>query len=160
MKKMRKKLTFSRIVVYCATLITVLVLLFIVAYILIKGVPHISLDLFAWEYNSENVSLMPALINTILMTILSLLIAVPLSVFAAIYLVEYARRGNKFVKIIRMTTENAERDSIHRLRTLRAAVFCIDDGAWVIAACGCDDTFDHDPAADHAHHRGGADRSP
>ena len=105
MKRTRKKVSFSRILVYLATLITVLVLLFIVAYILIKGVPHLSLDLFAWEYNSDNVSLMPALINTILMTILSLLIAVPLSLFAAIYLVEYARRGNKFVKIIRMTAE-------------------------------------------------------
>jgi ABC-type uncharacterized transport system permease subunit len=48
---------------------------------------------------------MPALLNTILMTALSLLIAVPLGVFAAIYLVEYAKRGSKLVRIIRMNAE-------------------------------------------------------
>ena len=48
---------------------------------------------------------MPALINTILMTALSLVIAVPLGIFAAIYLVEYARRGNKIVGIVRITAE-------------------------------------------------------
>lgn len=85
--------------------VTVLVLLFLIAYILIKGVPHLTPSLFAWEYNSENVSLMPALVNTVLMTLLSLLIAGPLGVFAAIYLVEYAKRGNKLVAVIRVTAE-------------------------------------------------------
>ena len=74
-------------------------------YILIKGIPHLTPSLFAWEYNSENVSLMPALINTILMTLLSLLIAAPLGIFAAVYLVEYAKRGNKIVGILRITAE-------------------------------------------------------
>ena len=74
-------------------------------YILVKGVPHITLDLFAFKYTSENVSLFPALVNTITMTLVSLLIAVPLGIFAAIYLVEYAKRGNKFVGIIRTTAE-------------------------------------------------------
>ncbi|PNV62274.1 phosphate ABC transporter, permease protein PstA [Clostridium sp. chh4-2] len=85
--------------------LTVLTLLFLVAYILIKGVPYLTPSLFAWEYNSENVSLMPALINTIIMTFLSLLIAGPLGIFAAIYLVEYAKRGNKLVAVIRVTAE-------------------------------------------------------
>jgi len=85
--------------------ITVLTLLFLVTYILVKGVPYLTPDLFAWEYNSENVSLMPALINTLIMTALSLLIAGPLGIFAAIYLVEYARRGNKLVAIVRVTAE-------------------------------------------------------
>ena len=80
-------------------------LLFLIAYILIKGVPYLTADLFAWEYNSENVSLMPALINTIIMTGLSLIIAGPLGIFAAIYLVEYAKRGNKLVALIRITAE-------------------------------------------------------
>jgi len=71
----------------------------------VKGVPYLTPDLFAWEYNSENVSLMPALINTLIMTALSLLIAGPLGIFAAIYLVEYARRGNKLVAIVRVTAE-------------------------------------------------------
>lgn len=85
--------------------ITVLTLLFLIAYILIKGVPYLTPELFAWEYNSENVSLMPALINTVLMTFLSLIIAGPLGIFAAIYLVEYAKRGNKLVEVIRVTAE-------------------------------------------------------
>lgn len=95
----------ARVAVYTAACITICVLLGIVGYILIKGIPHISVDLFAWEYNSENVSLLPALINTILMTLLSLLLAVPLGIFAAIYLVEYTGRGNKLVKVVRMTAE-------------------------------------------------------
>lgn len=85
--------------------ITVLTLLFLVAYILMKGIPYLTPGLFAWEYNSENVSLMPALINTLMMTALSLLMAGPLGIFSAIYLVEYARRGNKLVAIVRVTAE-------------------------------------------------------
>ena len=81
------------------------VLIFLVAYILVKGLPHISRDLFALNYTSENVSLMPALINTMFMTILTLAIAAPIGIFAAIYLVEYAKRGSRVVKIIRMTAE-------------------------------------------------------
>jgi len=69
------------------------------------GVPHLSIDLFAWEYNSENVSMMPAIVNTITMTFMSLIVAVPLGVFSAIYLVEYAKRGNKLVEIVRVTAE-------------------------------------------------------
>ena len=76
-----------------------------VGYILVKGVPNLNLKMFAWRYNTDNLSLLPALLNTILMTALSLLIAVPLGVFAAIYLVEYAHRGSKLVRIIRMNAE-------------------------------------------------------
>lgn len=85
--------------------VTVLILLFLIAYILIKGIPYLTPGLFAWEYNSENVSLMPALVNTVIMTFLSLIIAGPLGIFAAIYLVEYAKRGNKLVAVIRITAE-------------------------------------------------------
>lgn len=88
-----------------AALITIAVVLFLVAYILIKGVPNIKPSLFAWEYNSENVSMMPAIINTVTMTLFSLLLAVPIGVFSAIYLTEYAKRGNPLVKVVRVTTE-------------------------------------------------------
>lgn len=93
------------LLVILSTIITVGILFFIVAYIMIKGIPNITLDLFEWEYNSINVSLMPALINTLLMTFISLLIAVPIGVFSAIYLVEYAKKGSKIVKVIRLTNE-------------------------------------------------------
>lgn len=94
-----------RIAVYASGLLTVGVLLCLVVYILIKGVPHLSLDLFSLKYTSENVSLFPALINTVTMTLLSLLIAVPLGIFSAIYLVEYAKRRNKLVSVVRITAE-------------------------------------------------------
>lgn len=84
---------------------TFALLLFLIAYILIKGVPHLKVDLFAWEYTTENVSMMPAIINTVFMTGISLLIAVPCGIGAAIYLAEYAKRGNAFVKVIRLMAE-------------------------------------------------------
>lgn len=88
-----------------AAAITVFILIFLIAYIMIKGIPFLTPDLFAWNYNSENVSLMPALVNTVVMTLLSLLIAAPLGIFAAVYLVEYAKKGNKVVTVVRVTAE-------------------------------------------------------
>lgn len=93
------------LLVILSAIITFAVLLFLIAYILINGIPHIKPELFALKYTSENGSLFPALINTIVMTLLSLIIAVPFGIFSAIFLVEYAKRGNRFVDIIRITTE-------------------------------------------------------
>lgn len=93
------------ILVIGSALITFGVLIFLIAHILINGIPHIKPSLFAPEYNSENVSLMPALINTLFIAAVSLVIAVPIGIGSAIYLVEYAKRGNKIVNVIRMTTE-------------------------------------------------------
>lgn len=94
-----------RAAVYAGAAFSVGVLVLIVGYILIKGVPHLSPELFAWEYNSTNVSMMPAIINTLLMTVISLLVCVPLGIGAAIYLTEYAKRGSRLVKLVRMTAE-------------------------------------------------------
>ncbi len=94
-----------RHLVYLGAFLTVAILLGIVGYILVKGVTYLSPSLFEWEYSSSNVSLMPALVNTLLMAALSLLLAVPLGVGSAIYLVEYAPRGNRFVQLVRITTE-------------------------------------------------------
>lgn len=88
-----------------AALITMLALIFIVAYILIKGIPNLTPDLFDSKYTTENVSLLPALINTLFIMLLSLLFAVPVGIGAAIYLTEYARRGNKLVHIVGITAE-------------------------------------------------------
>ena len=97
-----------RLLVWLSAIITVAVMAFLVGFILIKGVGNLTPDLFALEYNSDNASLMPALINTVIMTALSLLIAVPFGIFSAIFLVEYAKRGNKFVEVIRLTTETLQ----------------------------------------------------
>ncbi|MEG0228428.1 MAG: phosphate ABC transporter permease PstA [Lachnospiraceae bacterium] len=95
----------AMLLVIAAAIFTFMVLLFLIAYILINGIPHLKPSLFALQYNSDNASLTPALINTLMMTFLSLIIAVPLGIFAAIFLVEYAKRGNKFLNVIRITTE-------------------------------------------------------
>ncbi len=93
------------LLVMLSAVITFAVLLFLIVYILVHGIPYLKPSLFSFTYTSENASLMPALINTVIMTLLSLLIVVPLGIFAAIFLVEYAGRGNKFVEVIRLTTE-------------------------------------------------------
>ena len=93
------------LLVCLAAFITLAALAFVIVYILIMGIPNLTPELFAWEYNSDNVSLMPALINTLYMTALSLLFAVPIGIFSAVYLNEYAKRGNKLVGIVRITTE-------------------------------------------------------
>ncbi len=105
MNRSHLKAALMRGAVYGGALFTVGILLGITVYMLVNGIPHLSWDLFAWNYNSVNVSLTPALINTLSMTVLSLLFAAPLGIFAAIYLVEYARRGSPFVKLIGVTAE-------------------------------------------------------
>lgn len=103
MAKLQAKL--YRAAVYAGAAFSVGVLVLIVGYILVKGVPHLTPELFAWEYNSTNVSMMPSIINTLLMTLLSLLVCVPLGIGAAIWLTEYAPRGSRLVKLVRMTAE-------------------------------------------------------
>ena len=94
------------IFVMLAALVTFAALLFIICYVLIKGVPNLTPSLFAWEYNTENVSMLPSIINTLIMTVVSLVIAIPLGLFTAIYLVEYSGKNNsKIVQVIRLTTE-------------------------------------------------------
>ncbi len=97
-----------RWLVRIAALLTAAVLIFLIGYILVMGIPNLKPSLFEWTYNSENVSLVPALINTVLMTLFALVIATPLGIFAAVWLVEYAKRGNKLVKLVRITTETLQ----------------------------------------------------
>ena len=95
-----------RILVILSAIITAGVVLFIIGYILYHGVPNLAMPgLFSWEFTAENQSMLPAIINTVIMIALTLMLAVPIGVFAAIYLVEYSKRGNRFVKIIRITAE-------------------------------------------------------
>ena len=105
----RTPLSFVLLLLVClSAVITVGVLAMLIGYILIRRIPNLTPSLFAWTYNTENVSMMPALVNTVLMVLFSLLIAAPVGIASAIYLVEYAKRGNKFVGIIRVTTETLQ----------------------------------------------------
>ena len=93
------------LLVCIAAVITVVTLLFLVGYILVNGLPYLKPSLFAWQYNSDNVSMLPAIINTVAMVALALAFSVPFGIGAAIYLVEYAKSGNKLVGIVRLTAE-------------------------------------------------------
>ncbi|MGN0460301.1 MAG: phosphate ABC transporter permease PstA [Ruminococcus sp.] len=88
-----------------AAIITVASIIFIIIYILEKGIPNLTGDLFSLHFNSKNQSMLPSIINTVSITFLTLLFAVPIGIFSAIYLVEYAKKGSKLVKVIRITTE-------------------------------------------------------
>jgi len=96
---------FLRLVVYLSASLAGLATVFIVGYILLKGIPFLRPELFSWTYNSENVSMLPALLNTILMAILALLIALPIGIGASVYLTEYAKSGNPLITVVRLATE-------------------------------------------------------
>ena len=96
------------LLVLFSAVLTVGILVYLIAYILIHGIPYLTPELFAWEYNSENVSLVPALMNTLFMTALALVIAVPVGIGSAIYLSEYAKKGNKLVRLIRLMAETLQ----------------------------------------------------
>jgi phosphate transport system permease protein len=82
-----------------------LIFLGLVLYILIEGVPHLRLSLFSPKYTTQNLSLFPALVSSVIVTFLSLLISAPIGIFAAIYLTEYAKKDNKILPIIRIANE-------------------------------------------------------
>ena len=78
-----------------AAYITTLVLLAIIAYVVINGLPHISLDfIFGWPQgvNAEG-GIWPTIVSTIYVTALAMLICTPVAVLAAVYLAEYAKQG-------------------------------------------------------------------
>lgn len=91
--------------IYLSAILTVGMLILIVGYIFIKGIPYLSPKLFNFKYTSDNVSMMPAIINTFTMVVVSLSISVPIGIFSAIYLTEYAKKGNRFVIVIQIMTE-------------------------------------------------------
>ncbi len=109
MKKKRQKRDMTSIILRYAVRMSAVVifgtLFLLIGYIVFMGVPHLTPSLFALEYTSDNVSMLPSIINTVIITIISLALAVPLGIASAIYLVEYAKRGNKVVKWVRLTSE-------------------------------------------------------
>lgn len=94
-----------RIMLILSIVFTVGALAFILIYILANGIPHLTPSLFSFEYTSENVSMMPSIITTIMLVLAVLAISVPFGVLSAVYLVEYAPKGSKMVEVIRLTTE-------------------------------------------------------
>ena len=93
------------LLVIISALITVCAVVFIVIYILVNGIGNLNREMFSLEYSTDNLSMLPSIINTLYITFLTLLLAVPIGVFSAVYLTEYARKNSVFVKIIRITNE-------------------------------------------------------
>lgn len=93
------------LLVVLAAAITAAVVLWILAYTIMQGVPNLRLSMFEWKWTEENFSVMPSLINTLIIAFLALAVAVPIGVFAAIFMVEYAKSTNLFVRAVRMAAE-------------------------------------------------------
>ncbi|WP_300367729.1 phosphate ABC transporter permease subunit PstC [Brachyspira sp.] len=89
-----------------ASAVSTLVLIFIVLFILIRGIPHITLNLLFGESNNSQMTLLPAIVSTAMMLFMSLIISIPLSVFAAIYLTEYSNSKSKLIHLIRIFTDS------------------------------------------------------
>lgn len=93
------------LLIHLGALLSIATVFFMILYILIKGVPNFSTGLFAWHYNADNVSMLPAIINTLVITLLTLVMAVPVGIGSAIYLTQYAKKDSKFVKVLRVTND-------------------------------------------------------
>ena len=96
---------FFRSIVFLGTGLTAVSVIFIVGHILIKGIPFLNAGLFSWKYTSENVSMMPSIINTFMMVMLALCLALPTGIGATIYLVEYSKKDSRTGNVIRIATE-------------------------------------------------------
>ena len=96
---------FLKISVFLGTGLTIFSIIFIIGHILIKGIPFFNISLFYWKYTSENVSMMPALINTIMVVILALFFAIPIGIGSSIYLTEYSKKEGRIGNIVRIATE-------------------------------------------------------
>ena len=94
-----------RILCRLAMIITLFSLLYLVGDILVKGIPNLKPELFSLNFTTENQSMLPSLINTLIITALALLVSIPLGIGGAIYLAEYAKRNSVMVRLIRITAE-------------------------------------------------------
>ena len=95
--KMQAATTASKVLgitVWLAAGVNILILISLIGYILAQGIPYLSWELFALEYTTQNVSLFPALVDTLLMVAVALSLAAPIGIGTAIYFVEYAKKGN------------------------------------------------------------------
>lgn len=144
------------LLVLIAAALTVVTLLFLVGYILISGIPYLKPSLFALHYNSDNVSMLPAIINTVEMVVVSLLFSVPFGVGAAIYMIEYARKGNKFVEVVRLTAETLTGIPSIIYGLFGMLFFNIALALALFHALRSGDARHHGAADDYENHGGGA----
>lgn len=143
------------LLVGASAVITVTVLVYLVGYILIHGVPYLRPSLFSLTYNSDNVSMMPAIINTITMVLLALLFSVPFGIGAAIYLVEYAKKGNKLVELVLHHSRDSDGYSFYYIWTFWYVVFRDSVALGIFHVSWCGNACDHGAPGYYANDRGG-----
>ena len=125
--------------IYLCAALTVCVLVGLIAYILVQGVPHISWDFLSTAFSARDESLkgiLPMIINTLYIVVITLLIVTPVGISAAIYLTQYARQG-KLVKAIRFTTEVLSGVPSIIFGLFGYTVFCVMLGMGVSILAGC-----------------------
>lgn len=94
-----------RVLVTAAAVLTLACFAGVVGYTVIRGLPYINADMFRWKYTSDNMSVLPSLCSTLLITAVGLLVSAPVGIFGAVYLVEYAPKGSRLADFFRLTTE-------------------------------------------------------
>ena len=99
-------IALMRIIMAVSVLITCALVLFIIVYVLYKGLPNITAQLLftSPSYVSESIGILPDILNTVYIIIAALVITLPLGVGAAVYLNEYAK-NRKFFALIEYATE-------------------------------------------------------
>ena len=106
---MNKRTTYvwaARLLMWLATAVTAALTLFIVGYVLIRGIPNLSWNFISTKpsYLSGNIGILPDILNTLYIVIATLLLVLPLGVGAAVYLTEYAT-NKKLVAVIEYAAE-------------------------------------------------------
>ena len=104
--KRKIKSTVLNILMYLSAGIICLILLGVIGYILYRGLPHISIELLTSKPSliRGTVGILPNILNTIYLILITLIIVLPLGVGSAIYLNEYAK-NKKLIRIIELATE-------------------------------------------------------
>lgn len=92
-------------VVHAGIVLTLGVLLYLIIHVLWNGIPYVTADLFAFRYNTTNMSLFPSLVTTVYLVGGTLALSVPLGIGTALYMTEYARRSSAEVKLVRIANE-------------------------------------------------------
>lgn len=95
-----------RFLLYFCAILTCALLVFVIGYIFINGLPHISWEFLTSEtsYIKDTIGILPNILNTVYIVVVTLIFILPLGVGAAIYLTEYAR-NRRLVGIIEFATE-------------------------------------------------------
>ena len=106
---LKNKINFSKVgkvVSWIAAIVGGVFLVAIVVYILINGLPHITGQLLFGEFSfGGEVTILPAIVATLMTVVVSLIIAIPLGVAAAIFLNEYTQKGSKLIALVRSAVD-------------------------------------------------------